>query len=464
MDREASLQALNMKRHTVSIDLGAGAPITLETGYLAKQAAGSIVVGQGDSMVLSTVCDGDPRPGLDFFPLMVDYREKAYAAGRIPGNFFKREARPSDHETLTSRLTDRPLRPLFPAGYKRDTACSSFVISYDELYETDILSMIGVSAALHVSELPWGGPIGAVRIGLADGEFVVNPGYEARKDTTLDLVVAGTADAITMVECGAQEVPEDKMIEALFLAHEKIKIICAGIEELRKIAGVPKKEFVSPEPSPFVQQILDEHTEEIKSALLTVVKHERAAAVSEAKTRISAMIAGDDEEKLAEAKAAFADAKDTVFRELILEGKRVDGRDTKTVRPIVVDLDVLPKSHGSVVFTRGETQGLVTTTLGTADDEQLIDGIKPKYFENFLLHYNFPGFSVGEVGGRPGPGRREIGHGALARRALEAVLPEDDTWPYTIRVLFRTFSNQMAPARWPRSAVVASRCKPPVCR
>ncbi len=435
MKRDDALKALNMQKHTVSINIG-GTEISLETGYMAKQAAGSIIVRAGDTMVLSTVCDGTPRPGLDFFPLMVDYREKTYAAGRIPGNFFRREARPSDAETLICRLTDRPLRPLFPAGYKRDCNCTSFVISFDQENESDVLSMIGVSAALHVSKIPWNGPIGAVRIGQIDGEFVVNPTVSQRKVSDLDLVVAGTKDAITMVECGAEEMSEPRMVEALELAHSVVKEICKGIEELRKIAGVEKMEHVEPSESPYVKQILDGHTDLINAALGNKIKHERSQAVSDAKAAVVAALAdADNEEQVNEVKAAFGEAKDFLFREMILNGSRVDGRDTKTVRPIVIDTDVIPRAHGSALFTRGETQGLLTTTLGTADDEQMVDSLKPKAFERFLLHYNFPGFSVGECGGRPGPGRREIGHGALARRALVPVLPDQDSFPYTIRIV-----------------------------
>ncbi|TVR10404.1 MAG: polyribonucleotide nucleotidyltransferase [Planctomycetota bacterium] len=423
-----------MHKHTVEVQVGSQS-MRFETGYLAKQAAGSVVVGVGETMVLSTVCDGDPKPGQGFFPLMVDYREKAYAAGRIPGNFFKREARPSDHETLTMRLTDRPLRPLFPKGYMRDTNCTSFVISFDQANESDVLSMNGVSAALHISQIPWAGPIGAVRVGLIDNAFVVNPEIEQRKASELDLVVAGTADAITMVECGAKELSEERMVEALFLAHSEIKKICAAIEELRSLTGKAKMTHEEPPVNPWIAKILEGYRADIEAALDVRVKHERSQAVSDCKAKVVAALAGDDEERIAEIKAAFAEAKDTVFRDNILNGKRVDGRDTTTVRPIVIDLDVLPRAHGSSVFTRGETQGLLVCTLGTGEDEQMVDGLKPKYFENFLLHYNFPGFSVGECGGRPGPGRREIGHGALARRALIPVLPEADQWPYTIRIV-----------------------------
>jgi len=434
MDREQALHALGMNKETVDIQVGEET-ITIETGYVAKQAAGSVVVRCGDTAVLSTCCDGEPRAGIDFFPLMVDYREKAYSAGRIPGNFFRREARPSDHETLTSRLTDRPLRPLFPDGYKRDTNCTSFVISYDQENESDVLSMNGVSAALHLSFIPWNGPIGAVRIGRIDDRLVVNPTASLRQESNLDLVVAGTADAITMVEAGAEEIPEAAMVEALMLAHAEIKKICAAIEDLRGRAGKPKTPFESSVPSPWIAKIGEQHHDAIRTALLIPVKHERSAAVAELREKLVVELAGEDEELAAEIKGAFGAAKDHVFRELILEGKRVDGRDTSTVRPIVIDLDVLPRAHGSSLFTRGETQGLLVCTLGTADDEQMVDGLKPKYFERFLLHYNFPGFSVGECSGRPGPGRREIGHGALARRALKAVLPPDTEWPYTIRIV-----------------------------
>ncbi len=433
MSREESIQKLGMQKHSVEIVVG-GTPITLETGYIAKQAHGSIIIRQGDTMVLSTVCDGTPRAGLDFFPLTVDYREKAYAAGRIPGNFFRREARPSDAETLVCRLTDRPLRPLFPNGYKRECSCKSEVISFDGINEPDVLSIVGVSAALHTSSIPWGGPIGAVRIGLINDELVVNPPVK-REESDLDLVVAGTADAITMVECGANEVSEARMVEALNLAHDQIKIICAGIDELRKLAGKEKFDFTEPEANPLIEKVLANYTDGITAALQTPVKHERYDAISAIKDTIVAEMGGDDDEVIAEVKNAFGSAKDHIFRELILAGTRVDGRDTKTVRPIVVDLDVLPRAHGSALFTRGETQGLLTTTLGTAEDEQMIDSLNDKVFENFLLHYNFPGYSVGECGGRPGPGRREIGHGALAKRALRPMLPEADLWPYTIRIV-----------------------------
>jgi polyribonucleotide nucleotidyltransferase len=434
MQRDEALQKLGMQKHTVEVTVGSQT-IHIETGYMAKQAAGSVIVRCGDTMVLSAVCDGEPRAGIDFFPLTVDYREKIYAAGRIPGNFFRREARPSDQETLTCRLTDRPLRPLFPDGYKRECSCNSMVMSFDQENEPDILSMIGISAALHISFIPWDGPIGAVRIGLIAGELVVNPSCEKRKESILDLVVAGTADAITMVECGAQEVSEAQMTEALELAHAEIKKICLAIEDLRKIIGKPKIAFTSPKANPLVQTIIDQCSEQITKALVTPTKLERYAAIAESKTAVIQQLAGDDEDKAAEVKAAFGAAKDHVFREMILSGSRVDGRDTKTVRPIVIDLDLLPRAHGSALFTRGETQGLVTCTLGTTEDEQMIDGLKSKYFDKFLLHYNFPSYSVGETGGRPGPGRREIGHGALARRALQTVMPDTDSFPYTVRLV-----------------------------
>lgn len=434
MDRQQTLTALKMDKQSVSIEVGTHT-ITIETGYMAKQAAGSVVVRCGETMVLSTVCDGDPRPGQNFFPLMVDYREKIYAAGRIPGNFFRREQRPSDHETLTSRLTDRPLRPLFPEGYMRDTNVQGWVISHDQSHESDILSMVGASAALCLSPIPFNGPIGAVRIGLVDDAFVVNPTYQERQQSSLDLIVAGTTDAITMVEAGAQELPEARMVEALVLAHEQIKRICAAINELVARSGKAKVAYQEPTPSPWIAKILETAGDDIRAALNVIAKQERYAALKACKQTTIERMAGDDEALVAEISAAFGAAKDHIFRELILEGKRVDGRDTKTVRPIVIDLDLLPRAHGSALFTRGETQGLVTCTLGTAEDEQMVDGIYPKRFDKFLLHYNFPGFSVGETGGRPGPGRREIGHGALARRALTQVLPSDEVWPYTLRLV-----------------------------
>ena len=440
MDRNASLAALNMKKTVVDVTLG-GRTFSIETGYIAKQANGSVMIRSGETMVLSTVCDGDPRPGLDFFPLTVDYREKHYAAGRIPGNFFKREQRPGDHETLISRLTDRPLRPLFPAGYKRDTSCQSVVMSYDQENESDVLSMVGVSAALTISSIPFAGPIGAVRIGRIDGKFVINPYASERAQSDLDLIVAGTKDAITMVEAGCQEIPEAVMVEALVLAHEQVKIICAAIEKLAAQVGKAKMVIEAPAVSPWIAKILAGHTAEIRTALLTANKHLRSSNVKGARDSIIAALtagiadAAEKEKTAGEIKAAFGDAKDVVFRDLILEGKRVDGRDTKTVRPIVIDLDVIPRAHGSALFTRGETQGLLVTTLGTSEDEMLIDGLKPKSYDHFLLHYNFPGYSVGEVEKRGSPGRREVGHGALAKRALAAVLPKHEEFPYVIRVV-----------------------------
>ena len=433
MDREASLAALNMKKQSVDIEIG-GKIITIETGYIAKQAAGSVIVRSGETMLLSTACDGEPRAGLDFFPLTVDYREKHYAAGRIPGNFFRREARPADHETLVSRLTDRPIRPLFPNGYKRDTSCQTLVISYDQQHETDVLSMIGISAALTISFIPFNGPLGAVRIGMIDGKFVINPTASERENCTLDLVVAGTKDAITMVECGAQQIPEAKMVEALELAHSQVKLVVAGIEKLRALVGKPKMAHVEPEPSPWIATILNEFRNDIAKSLLISNKAQRSAAVKTCRDAIVAKLAIEPEIE-ADIKAAFGDAKDAVFRDLILQGKRVDGRDLTTVRPIVLDLDLLPRAHGSAVFTRGETQGILVCTLGTSEDEQMVDSLKPRFNERFMLHYNFPGFSVGEVERRPGPGRREIGHGALARRALLAVLPKQEDFPYVIRLV-----------------------------
>ncbi len=446
LTREQSLAALNMTKHSVEVALGAPGQkprtFTIETGYIAKQAAGSVIVRAGDTMILSTVCDGDPRPGLDFFPLTVDYREKHYAAGRIPGNFFRREARPSEHETLISRLTDRPLRPLFPSGWKRDTSCQSVVISFDQVNESDVLSMVGVSAAITISPIPFAGPIGAVRIALIDGAFVVNPTVEERKVSSLDLVVAGTDDAITMVECGAQEIPEAKMVEALTLAHAQVRIVVAGINALRAKAGKPKVVVADDPVSPWIEKIKAACWAEIEAALLTPIKHQRYAALKVCKAAVVAKLtagitdAAALDAATAEITDAFGDAKDVVFRDLILRGKRVDGRATDQVRPIVIDLDVLPRAHGSVLFTRGETQALMSCTLGTSDDEMIVDGLKPKHYEKFLLTYNFPGFSVGEVEkGRGSPGRREIGHGALARRALLSLMPEGEAFPYVVRLV-----------------------------
>ena len=427
---------------TTSFKLPDGKEVTIETGKLAAQADGSVLVRIGNTMLLATVVGAKvAREGQAFFPLSVDYMEKFAAAGRIPGNFFRREQRPSEYETLISRLTDRPLRPLFPAGYKRDTSCQSVVICHDQENQSDVMSMVGVSAALCISSIPFDGPIGAVRIGRIDGKFIINPYASERKDSVLDLIVAGTADAITMVECGAQEVTEDVLVKALVLAHEQIKKICTAIDELRVKVGKAKMEIAEIPVNPWLKTILDGHTAEIKAGLLTANKAKRSSNVKTSRDAIIAKLTGgiadaaEKEKTTLEIKAGFSDAKDVVFRELILEGKRVDGRDTKTVRPIVIDLDVIPRAHGSAVFTRGETQGLLVATLGTTEDEMMMDGLKPKFYERFLLHYNFPGFSVGEVEKRGSPGRREVGHGALARRALLSVLPKHEDFPYVIRVV-----------------------------
>ena len=431
MSFDSQRAALGMTKHTVEVAVG-DSSISFETGYVAKQAAGSVIARQGDTMVLTTACDGDPRPGCDFFPLMVDYREKGYAAGRIPGNFFRREGRPTDDETLTARLTDRPLRPLFPKGYIRDTNVTTWVISYDQEREANVLSMNAASAALHLSPLPFGGPIGAVRMGLIEGQLIVNPTMAQRPYSDLDLVVAGTAEAITMVEAGANEIDETTMVEALMQAHTEIKRICAAIEELRQKAGKPKVPFAEAAANPLVNQIVDTYRQQITDALMTSGKFGRSAAVKALRTSVIEALADQDADIV---KTAFGEAKDAVFRQMIIQGQRVDGRDTTTVRPIVIDLDVLPRAHGSVLFTRGETQALVSATLGTGEDEQMIENMGAKRWDRFMLHYNFPGFSVGECGGRPGPGRREIGHGTLAKRAITPILPDRDVWPYTIRAV-----------------------------
>ncbi|HXD73365.1 MAG TPA: polyribonucleotide nucleotidyltransferase [Vicinamibacterales bacterium] len=415
-----------------------GKPLRLETGKLAKQAAGSVVVRHGDSVVLVTASRAaSPREGIDFLPLTVDYREYAYASGRIPGGFFKREGKPAEKEVLTSRVIDRPIRPLFPAGWRYETQIIALVLSADGENDTDVLALTGASAALALSEIPFMKTIAGVRVGLVDGTYVINPTFAQRKESKLDLVVAGSNDGLVMVEAGAKEVTEAQVVEALNQAHAAIRKIIAEIDALAKDAGRKKLAHeVKQIPADFHREIEGAWYEKLATAMRIPHKLENYEAVDKLKKELIASIPETELEKRADAKAIFSEMKEKVTREEALnKGVRLDGRKFDEIRPIWIETGVLPRTHGSAVFTRGETQALVTCTLGTADDAQKIETYEGEMWRSFMLHYNFPPFSVGEVGRMSGPGRREVGHGALAERALVNMLPTEDQWPYTIRIV-----------------------------
>ena len=422
---------------TREISLG-GKPLRLETGKLAKQAAGSVVVRYGDSVVLVTASRAaSPREGIDFLPLTVDYREYAYASGRIPGGFFKREGKPAEKEVLTSRVIDRPIRPLFPAGWRYETQVIALVLSADGENDTDVLAITGASAALALSEIPFEKTIAGVRVGLVDGQYVINPTFAQRKESKLDLVVAGSKDGLVMVEAGAKEVTESQVVEALNQAHAAIKQIIASIDEMAREAGRKKLSAVQKEiPADFHREIEGRWYEPLAQAMRTPHKLENYEAVEQVLKNLLASIPETEPEQRADAKAIFKEMKEKVTREEALtHGVRLDGRKFDEIRPIWIETGVLPRTHGSAVFTRGETQALVTCTLGTADDAQKIETFEGEVWRSFMLHYNFPPFSVGEVGRMSGPGRREVGHGALAERSLLNMLPSEDQWPYTIRIV-----------------------------
>jgi polyribonucleotide nucleotidyltransferase len=429
--------------------------LILETGKIAKQAHGSVMVTMGETMVLSAVCVADfAKPGQDFFPLTVEYREKSSAAGKIPGNYFRRESRPSEREILVCRQTDRPMRPLFPKGFYNEVQVFSTVYSADNENNPDVMSMIGASAAVHISKTPFEGPIGAVRIGRIEGQWVVNPRISTMPDSDCDIVIAGTRESITMVEGMAKELGEDDMLEALELGHKWIKVICDAIDQLRAKVGQEKIAFDKPSLNTEIEAFVNSlATDPLRSAFGIAEKKKRRDTVAE----IHAMVADKVAEKFlpdqaadvedgveAGAEAALVLAKinkDVMRKQVIEQGRRIDGRDLTTIRPITIEVGVLPRAHGSCLFTRGETQALVTTTLGTSRDEQRTDELTGDTFKRFMLHYNFPSWSVGEVRRISGPGRREVGHGRLAERALENVVPHieitgvEPDFPYTVRVL-----------------------------
>ncbi|HYO79316.1 MAG TPA: polyribonucleotide nucleotidyltransferase, partial [Thermoanaerobaculia bacterium] len=419
------------------IEIG-GKTLSLETGAIAKQAHGSVVVRYGDTVVLATACFKEGNVIGDFMPLTVDYKEYTYAGGRIPGGFFKREGRPTEKEILTSRLIDRPLRPSFQKGYRQETQVIALVLSADGENDPDILAINGASAALVISEIPFHNAIGAVRVGYIDGQIVINPTNAQRDLSDLDLVVAGTENAIVMVEAGAREVDETVVLDAFDAAHAEIRRICDLQNQLRR--DVNKEKITVDYKPKFTQEILDElmgqYAQPLRQAMLTTGKHQRYAALKAVKTQITGSVAPEDTERLAAVSAAFGEMEVQIFRNLMLqENMRVDGRRFDEIRPISIDLNVLPRTHGSAIFTRGETQALVTMTLGTPQEAQKIEDFEGETFQRFMLHYNFPPFSVGEVKFLRGPARREIGHGNLARRALAPLLPTEDEFAYTIRIV-----------------------------
>ena len=423
--------------HNVSLDIN-GHALSLETGKVAKQADGAVVARYGGSMVLATcVAAKTARESQDFFPLTVEYRERAYAGGRIPGGYFKREGAPVKKETLTSRLIDRPIRPLFPDGFKNEVQVICLVISGDQENDPDVLAINGASAALCLSGIPFDGPVGAVRVGQIDGSFVVNPTTEQRNVSTLELVIAGTEDAVLMVEAGAKEVPEETMLEAIAFGHEHCRRLAKTQKELAARAAKPRWAF---DPNAGRDTALEARVRELAKAKLaealgTPDKHARATAVNHVFEEVWAAL-GADESKKAQARVAFEAAESAELRRMIVEQNlRLDGRKPNEIRPITIEAAYLPRAHGSSLFTRGETQALVSATLGTKSDEQKVEALEGESYRHFLLHYNFPSFSVGEVRRFGSPSRRDIGHGALAERAVEAILPAKEEFPYTIRVV-----------------------------
>ena len=425
---------------TVTVDLAGGKQLSFETGKLAKQAHGAAVVRMGDNVVLATAtANPDPREGIDFFPLTVDYREYTYAGGRFPGGFIKREGRMSEREVLTSRQIDRPVRPMFAEGFKCETQVIAFVLSADSSNDPDVMGINGASCALTLSDIPFLGPLGAVRVGQVDGKFIINPTYDEMRESKLNIMVVGTSDGIVMIESGAKEVSEEVVVEAIEFGHIEIKKICAAINDLRSRAGKKKREVTPPE---FDQKYYDQLKKKVGAALsdaLDTKKHPKAESytlVKDIKKKLQAEIPEDDEKALAKLKTYYETLRERIFREEVIEKKRrPDARAFDEVRDIWIEAGILPRTHGSAIFTRGETQALVTTTLGTSDDMQRLEGFEGEAKKRFMLHYNFPPFSVGEVAFMRGAGRREIGHGALAERAISGVLPSEESWPYAMRVV-----------------------------
>jgi len=427
-------------RRPVSVERTIGGKVvTMETGRLAKQAGGAVVVRVGDTMALVATVSGPGREGLDFFPLTVDYREKVYSAGKFPGGFIKREGRPTTKEILTSRLIDRPIRPLFPEGFRDEVQIQAGPISADRKNDADVLSIFGASATIMIARLPFFGPIGAIRLGRVDGKFVVLPTSDELKAGDLDLVVASTSERIVMIEGFGQEIPEPEMLEAIMEAHRLNQEVIALQHELMAAAGLPPYEAPKPVHDHLLQTLYERYAHDLRQTKQIHLKAERNAATKELVKRAQAELCPTDnpggEPTLGQVKSSFHHLEERVVRELILDGKRPDGRGPRDLRPISCEVSLLPRAHGSAIFQRGETQALVTTVLGTGADAQRVDGIGDEYSKQFMLDYNMPSFAVGEVRPIRGPGRREIGHGALAERSVAPILPPSSQFPYTIRVI-----------------------------
>ena len=431
--------SINFDHHKVELNWG-GQPLTLETGKIARQADGAVLAPLGETVVLATVVSAKKaKPGQDFFPLTVNYQEKYFAAGKIPGGYFKREGRPTENETLVSRLIDRPIRPLFPDGYKNETQVVITVLQHDMENNPDVLSMVAASAALTISGVPFMGPIGAARVGYVNGEYVLNLAVDKRADSKLDLVMAGTQDAVLMVESEAQELSEEIMLGAVMFGHAASQKVIEAIIKLAEKAAKEPRDFTAPDYSALEKDVLAVAEADLRAAYKLTDKAQRYAAVDAANAKVKEHFAAQIEAGTVSAEdlgEVVHNLQAKIVRWNILDTKtRIDGRDLVTVRPIVAEVGVLPRTHGSAIFTRGETQALVVATLGTGDDEQFVDSLEGTGKVNFMLHYNFPPYSVGEAGRMGSPGRREIGHGKLAWRAINPVRPKSDEFPYTIRVV-----------------------------
>ncbi len=426
--------------HTIVERTIGGRNFRIETGRLAKQAAGAVLLSYGDTVVLSAVITGAPREGIDFFPLTVDYREKTYAAGKFPGGFFKREARPTNKEILTMRMTDRPIRPLFPRGFKDEVLIQSMALATDQENDPDILAMIGASAALSLSQIPFEGPTAACRVGYVDGEFVLNPTLSQLEYSTMEMVLSGHKDAVNMIEVGAMEVSEEVIARGIEVGHKAIAEICGMIQELRDKAGKPKEWTPPPPTDELLAEIRETYTGALRDAKAIPGKQERNAAVSEVFKAAREKYCPEDDPEPAHNWNLIRDLVDQVEGEVLAEmvvvhGKRSDGRSPSQIRPLECEVAFLPRVHGSAFFQRGETQSLCVCTLGTSRDEQIVDGLTEEYSKKFMLHYNFPPLCVGEVRRLGATSRREIGHGNLAEKALQSVLPSPEKFPYTIRLV-----------------------------
>jgi polyribonucleotide nucleotidyltransferase len=427
-----------LNKQTVEIEW-AGRPLRLETGRIARQADGAVLATYGETSVLATVVAAkEEKPGIDFFPLTVNYQEKTFAAGKIPGGYFKREGRPTEKETLTSRLIDRPIRPLFAPGFKNETQIIVTVLSHDLENDPDIVAMVATSAALTISGVPFLGPIGGARVGYIEGKYVLNPMIDEMSESSLDLVVAGTSDAVLMVESEAKQLPEEVMLGAVMYGQQHFKPVIDAIVKLAERTAKEPWELKIKEDNELLARVRELTEAELREAYAIAGKQERHNRVAAVKQKVVAALVPEDDDgtRAPQVASAFKEAEKEVVRSSILQSsRRIDGRDLQTVRPIVCEVGILPRTHGSALFTRGETQALAVATLGTGEDEQYVDALQGTYKETFMLHYNFPPYSVGEVGRLGSPGRREIGHGKLAWRAIHPVLPDRESFPYTIRLV-----------------------------